>query len=82
MVVTNLSVGTNGKLVIEPLPVVKKIRLQPAPTWPAMDSRSLPGLSMKMKPVARQRLAVVDDVVEPHPPARLRAAPSDFSAML
>jgi hypothetical protein len=48
VVVTNLSVGTNGKLVIDPFPVVKKIRLQPLATWPATDSRSLPGLSMKM----------------------------------
>jgi hypothetical protein len=47
LVVTNFSVGTNGKFVIEPLPVVKKIRLQPLATSPATDSRSFPGLSMK-----------------------------------
>jgi hypothetical protein len=40
-------VGTNGKLVIEPLPVVKRIMLQPEATWPAMLSRSLPGEFMK-----------------------------------
>jgi hypothetical protein len=40
-------VGTKGKLVIEPLPVVKKIMLAPAATCPATLSRSLPGLSMK-----------------------------------
>ena len=33
--------------VTEPLPVTKKIMLQPDATWPAMLSRSLPGLSMK-----------------------------------
>ncbi len=57
MVVTILMVGTNGKLVIEPLPVVNVIRLQPAATWPATDSRSLPGLSMNTKPLRRNGCA-------------------------
>src|SRR5258706_499899 len=47
LLVISLMVGTNGKFVMEPLPVVNRMRLQPAPTWPAMLSRSLPGLSMK-----------------------------------
>ena len=57
--------------MIEPLPVVNVIRLQPAATWPATDSRSLPGLSMKTKPLRAQRLRVVEHVVEPHPPVAL-----------
>ena len=50
LVVTTLRVGTNGKLVIAPLPVEKAIALQPHATCPAMLSRSLPGESMNMKP--------------------------------
>jgi len=42
-----LSVGTKGKFVTEPLPVTKKIALQPDATCPAIDSRSFPGESMK-----------------------------------
>ena len=45
--VISLIVGTNGKFVIDPLPVVNRIKLHPAPTCPAMLSRSFPGLSMK-----------------------------------
>ena len=44
---TTLTVGTKGKFVIAPLPVVNAITLQPAATCPATDSRSLPGESMK-----------------------------------
>ena len=40
-------VGTKGKLVIEPLPVVKKMMFPPEAPYPATLSRSLPGLSMK-----------------------------------
>ena len=47
VVVTILIVGTKGKLVMEPLPVTKKIMLEPDATCPAMLSKSLPGLSMK-----------------------------------
>ena len=47
VVVVIFSVGTNGKFVIEPLPVTNRIRLQPEATCPAMPSRSLPGLFMK-----------------------------------
>ena len=34
-VLTYSNKGTNGKFVTEPLPVTKRIRLQPAPIWPA-----------------------------------------------
>ena len=47
MVVTTFMVGTKGKLVMEPLPVVKKTAFAPVATCPATLSRSLPGLSMK-----------------------------------
>ncbi len=53
VVVMTLIVGTNGKLVIEPLPVEKRIMLQPAATWPA----SRPGTE-------QLTLAAVNDAAE------------------
>mmetsp|Transcript_17719 Transcript_17719/g.45672 ORF Transcript_17719/g.45672 Transcript_17719/m.45672 type:complete len:217 (-) Transcript_17719:197-847(-) len=47
VVVMIFCVGTKGKFVMEPLPVMKKITLQPDATCPAMDSRSFPGESRK-----------------------------------
>ena len=65
VVVTNFSVGTNGKLVIEPLPVVKKIRLQPLRDLAGDRLEVVAGAVHEDVAVAGQRLAVVDHVVEP-----------------
>ena len=82
MVVTNLTVGTNGKLVIEPLPVTKKITLEPEATWPATLSRSLPGLSMKWNPGSVTGAAYSTTPASGTSGAFLAAAPIDFSVML
>ena len=50
VVVMILAVGTKGWLVTAPLPVVNAIKLQPLAVWPAVDSKSFPGLSMNMYP--------------------------------
>ena len=80
-----LRVGTNGKLVIEPLPVTNRIRLQPAPTCPAIPSKSLPGPFINVNPGAdRSRSGWAYSI---RVSSRLRGsflctAPSDLSAML
>jgi len=58
------NVGTNGKFVTDPLPVTKRKRLQPAPTCPAMPSRSCRAVH-EIKSGRVHRLGVVDHRIDP-----------------